>query len=420
MPFNGSGTFNSPPSTFNPAVLGSPADTNDWNAHRADIDAGLTNVITRDGQSPATANIPFGGNRITGLGAGTSGNDGATVAQTSSDSTKNMDIAFSVASNALTAALKGADGNDPSATNPVSITFRSATTSAYSPTVVRATAAVTFTVSSGSTLGATSAVPRDLFWYAGYTGSAIVLGVSAADIGDEFVASSTAEGGAGAADSATVLYSTSAQTSIAWRKLLRTRDTQTTAGTYTSTPTEKHGGADLNRRFGEQLLYDSGEVSGVSSIDIPNVFSTAYAVYDIDFINILPATNNVELWARVSTDNGSTYLAGTGYAHARNAGLSGGTSGASGSGADSKWVFSAALQNTLGHFVKMRIRAQGGASGLRMSMIHETFAYLFTGGNDVAIVNGGGWIDQQNVNAIRFLMSSGNISGRVRVYGRVQ
>lgn len=42
---------------------------------------GLTNCITRDGQSPATANIPLGTHKITGLGDGTANTDAANVGQ---------------------------------------------------------------------------------------------------------------------------------------------------------------------------------------------------------------------------------------------------------------------------------------------------------------------------------------------------
>lgn len=42
---------------------------------------GLTNCITRDGQSPALANIPMGGHKITGLANGTASNDAVTLGQ---------------------------------------------------------------------------------------------------------------------------------------------------------------------------------------------------------------------------------------------------------------------------------------------------------------------------------------------------
>lgn len=415
MPFNGSGTYNAPAGSWNPSVNGAPATQADWDAMLADFEASFSGVMTRDGQSPATANIPLGGNRITGVGPGISLTDAATVSQSGGETTKNMDIAFSVASNALTAALKGADGNDPSATNPVSVTFRSATVSSYAPTIVRATAAITMTVSSGSTLGATSGVPRELFWYGGYTGSAIVLGVSAADFGDEFIASSTAEGGAGAADSATVLYSTSSQSSIAWRKLIRTRDTQTTAGTYTATPSEKYGGASLNRRPGEQKLYDSGALTNQGSFPVASVITSEFANYRIE-ADLLSVAGAADLHFQISTDNGSTYLSGAGvYAYGRWANGSDLSSGAAGSSGDTKITMFGAAGATYPLKVTAHLRAQQSPSG---ALVNIQFRVTGTIAGVLYNITGSGYhVSATDCNAFRFLFSSGNISGRVRVYG---
>ncbi len=38
--------------------------------HLSDLAAGLSNAITRDGQSPPTSNLPMGGRKLTGLGSG--------------------------------------------------------------------------------------------------------------------------------------------------------------------------------------------------------------------------------------------------------------------------------------------------------------------------------------------------------------
>lgn len=81
MAFNGSGTFNR---LYNWAT--DAANSVNISAARMDGEdngfaAGLTNCITRDGQSPALANIPLGGFKITGLGNGTASTDAATVGQ---------------------------------------------------------------------------------------------------------------------------------------------------------------------------------------------------------------------------------------------------------------------------------------------------------------------------------------------------
>ena len=69
MPFNGAGTFtlSSPAAPF---VNGTEISATDMNTVQQDIATnGLTNCVTRDGQSPLTANWAVGGFDITGIGA---------------------------------------------------------------------------------------------------------------------------------------------------------------------------------------------------------------------------------------------------------------------------------------------------------------------------------------------------------------
>lgn len=69
MAFNGSGTF-APFTPGNPVVAGTVISDVAFNATMTDLAAGLTNTLTRDGQSPPTQNLPMGGKKHTGLSAG--------------------------------------------------------------------------------------------------------------------------------------------------------------------------------------------------------------------------------------------------------------------------------------------------------------------------------------------------------------
>lgn len=80
MPYSGSGSF-SVYTPGNPAVTGTTISSTAFNNTMNDFASGLSNAMTRDGQSPATSNIPMGNNRITGLANGTARTDAATVAQ---------------------------------------------------------------------------------------------------------------------------------------------------------------------------------------------------------------------------------------------------------------------------------------------------------------------------------------------------
>lgn len=152
---------------------------------------------------------------------------------TTSSDIRNASLAVSLSGNAMTIALKGADGNDPSATNPVIIVFRNATSTTGSLTEVLVTSALSVTVSSGSTLGTTSAVESKINVYAINNAGTVELAV--ANLGATSTdgrITTTAEGGAGAADSATVFYSTTARTNVACRLLGAVVSTQATAGTW--------------------------------------------------------------------------------------------------------------------------------------------------------------------------------------------
>ncbi|HXJ72736.1 MAG TPA: hypothetical protein VNM37_07775, partial [Candidatus Dormibacteraeota bacterium] len=84
MPFNGSGVYSFPslPGSFNPAISGQQATPTDWNTLAADLTAnGLSNTICKDGQTVVTANIPFAGFKLTGVGSGTAQTDAVNVSQ---------------------------------------------------------------------------------------------------------------------------------------------------------------------------------------------------------------------------------------------------------------------------------------------------------------------------------------------------
>lgn len=151
----------------------------------------------------------------------------------------NFSLAASVASSALTLALKDSAGNTPGSTSTVKIAFRSATLASGIPVIRSVIAALTTVISSGSTAGHSNGVAGELHLYAIDNAGAVELAWSGSRIWDERrLYSTTAEGGAGAADSDNVLYSTTARTSVAIRYLGRMISTQTTAGTWAAVPTQ--------------------------------------------------------------------------------------------------------------------------------------------------------------------------------------
>jgi hypothetical protein len=158
----------------------------------------------------------------------------------------NLALEAAVGSSALTITLSGNDAADPSSTNKVRIPFRSVTAATGTFSQIVVSAATTLTISSGSTVGATSATAFRLWIVAFNDGGTLRLGAinclsgtSVYPLAGWGIASSTAEGGAGAADSAHVFYTGTGVTSKAYTVLgyMTWESGLTTAGTWDAVPT---------------------------------------------------------------------------------------------------------------------------------------------------------------------------------------
>jgi hypothetical protein len=192
----------------------------------------------------------------------------------------NLALAASVGSSALTVALKGVDGNDPSAANPVYIPFRNVTAATGTPTWLAITAATSIVISAGSTLGMTSGVAATLAIVAFNDAGTFRMGLInplLLPIADG-IASSTAEGGAGAADSAGVFYTGTAVVSKAMTVIGYATVTEATAGTWATAP------ATL-------------KVAGDAALDNVLPIVTPWVAYTPTFTGFGTATN-ISIWSR--------------------------------------------------------------------------------------------------------------------------
>lgn len=158
-------------------------------------------------------------------------------AQDSGLDVKNLELQTSVGASALTITLKTGTNGTPSAGDPVTIAFRNPTETDGSFTIRTATAATSLVISSGSTLGHASGVAYPIYIYALDNTGTVELAASTRLYNTERVQSSTAEGGAGAADSANAIYSTTARSNVPMILIGKLISTQTTAGTWAAVPT---------------------------------------------------------------------------------------------------------------------------------------------------------------------------------------
>jgi hypothetical protein len=173
-------------------------------------------------------------------------------------------ITASVATNILTFGL-----------NPCSLDFRSSTASSGATTTRVVTAAISMTVSNGSTLGTTSGAQSKLAILAIDNAGTVELAVVNEHIygflDERSLISTTAEGGTGTADSGSVIYSTTARTSVPFRIVGYIQSTQATAGAWATSPSNVAGvgGTIVPQQFqtitsGTALSYTSATNGGTT------------------------------------------------------------------------------------------------------------------------------------------------------------
>jgi len=145
-----------------------------------------------------------------------------------------------MASNAVTVTL-----------NPTTLEFRSVTLGSGVIDKLSATSPVSMNISAGSTLGTISGQSQRIIVLAlnvnGVIKPAVVNENCGINLDETGLISTTAEGGAGAADSATVVYSDAAYSNVPYRVVGFFDSTQVTAGTWAASATTVQG-------FGGQAL----------------------------------------------------------------------------------------------------------------------------------------------------------------------
>ena len=268
------------------------------------------------------------------------------AAATSAFLIDNLEISTSRAAGAETIALKTAAGTDPSGADKIKIGFRDATAGTGAYSVLDITAATSIVISSGSTVGATSATAFRL-WLVGFNDAGTFrLGVikcaltdGVYGLQDNVLESSTAEGGAGAADSSGVIYTGTAVTSKAMRVLGYLEYTLTTAGTWDSAPSIINIYSQGDRLPGETVqirkitdgTFSSGTTLIPSDNTIPQItegvgFSSSKAIVPKSAANFLDVEVNIQVGntannnmaVAIFRDSGANAVAAMGWGNTAN------------------------------------------------------------------------------------------------------
>lgn len=219
----GSGTV-----TINP----NGSETIDGQATLA-LSQGQSCFVTTNGTEFRTLGLTGGQLPAFNLLANNTGATAAPVAISKADLyPQSFQVGGTVAANALTATLQ-----------PTPITFRSATAGSGSVTNLMVSTALSLTVPSGATLGATNGVAATLALAAinnaGTVELAIINLTSIFSIVSEGIISTTAL--SASSNSANTWYSTNARTNVPYKLVGLINVTQATAGTWASAPTVVQG-----------------------------------------------------------------------------------------------------------------------------------------------------------------------------------
>ncbi len=194
----------------------------------------------------------------------------------------NVGISASVSANAITVSLTGIDGTTPSASNEVKIGFRDSSLTSGVSNIRSVTSGTTVTISSGSTLGFTANEKGRIYVWALDNSGTVELGAShRADLfPEDGLNTTTAEGGSGASDSASLLYSTTAGANVPIR-MLGYLDIQTD-----STPGWWPSGATKVQVMGPGIVLDTKYRSQSSYATAVDIASPGGGWVDADATNL--------------------------------------------------------------------------------------------------------------------------------------
>lgn len=174
-----------------------------------------------------------------------------------------------------------------------------------------------------------------------------------------------------------------------------------------------------SNRPSDCVLLDTKVASSSATIDFVLTGNNAgFAAYKVVLAHVAPATDNVELWLRTSSDGGSTYDASAGnYRHSTTVTAEGGGNTSLSSSSDTEMVVNNVLGNATDELSSGEVILFNPSAAKRCVVTWHMLG-TDTAGFSRQACGGGIRLSAADVDAIRFLFSSGNIaSGTFYLYG---
>lgn len=173
---------------------------------------------------------------------------------------------------------------------------------------------------------------------------------------------------------------------------------------------------------GALVFREAHTASTSATLDFTTWYSASYDAYAIELQNVIPATNAVDLYMRVSTNGGSSYDSGNNYAISIFAwtNAASATAGEAPGSPVGQWVARKVteISSNSNYGVCGRIVLYSPGSTSHYKRIDARLGYLTNSSAQASVESRGTYLSTTAVNAFRFLFSSGNIaSGTIRVYG---
>lgn len=172
---------------------------------------------------------------------------------------------------------------------------------------------------------------------------------------------------------------------------------------------------------GYSTKLEEHSASGSSSLDFTAWRDAAYDIYVIEIIGIVPANDGDLMYMRFSTDGGATYSS-TDYkwaAYFLGSNGSAGNNTGPAVGTTSQIRIAGAIENTAassGVYGTIKLFRPADTTRFKACTFHT--AYQSSDGNAYEYNGHGWWHVTSDIDAVRFLMSSGNITeGTIRIYG---